>query len=632
MASERGGKHGAGTVGSPWPIGDGHMAGLIRRHDWSATPLGPTDLWPADLRSIVQLLLGHQFPMMLLWGRDHIQIYNDDCRALMGAKHEGALGRPAREVWSEIWGLTQPILRRVWDGETVTITDHPVSVTRKGVVEEAWFTACYSPARTADGTVGGIFMTVNETTSRRRELEAQSAREAQYQGFFNAVDAGFCTIRMIFDARQRPVDYVFLEVNRAFETHSGLVDAVGRRMREMRPDHEEHWFEIYGRVALTGTPERFENRSDALDRWFSVFAFRIGPPERRELAVLFEDITERRQADIALERSRRRLATLVEGIPQLVWRATGAGMWTWSNPQWSEYTGLSLEASRGEGWIAALHPDDREDAKAAWARASRSERLSMESRIRASDGGYRWFQTRAMPMLDDEGRIIEWLGTSTDIDELRTLQDEQGILVAELQHRTRNLLGVVQSIAQQTLKSSGSLDDFGPRFGDRLRALSRVQGLLSRAESEPITIGALLRLELDALGADSTCERVVLTGPEVPLRRSSVQTLALALHELATNALKHGALATDTGRLSVVWQVTHTEGAGRRLSLEWVEEGAAMGSENRLRVETGYGRELIERALPYSLGATTRFELLPEGVRCSIALPLARNGLPERQR
>ena len=84
----------------------------------------------------------------------------------------------------------------------------------------------------------------------------------------------------------------------------------------------------------------------------------------------------------------------------------------------------------------------------AWARAGRSERLSMESRIRAGDGSYRWFQTRAMPMLDDEGRIIEWLGTSTDIDELRTLQDEQGILVAELQHRTRNLLGVVQSIAQ----------------------------------------------------------------------------------------------------------------------------------------------------------------------------------------
>ena len=348
--------------------------------------------------------------------------------------------------------------------------------------------------------------------------------------------------------------------------------------------------------------------------------------------MLFEDITERRRADSALERSRRRLATLVEGIPQLVWRAAGDGSWTWSNPQWSEYTGLSLEESRGDGWISALHPDDRDDARAAWARAGRSERLSVESRIRAGDGSYRWFQTRAMPMLDDEGRIIEWLGTSTDIDELRTLQDEQGILVAELQHRTRNLLGVVQSIAQQTLKSSDSLDEFGARFGDRLRALSRVQGLLSRAESEPITIGALLRLELDALGADSTCERVVLTGPEVPLRRSSVQTLALALHELATNALKHGALATDAGRLSVVWQVTETEEAGRRLALEWVEDGAAVTGDTRHRVETGYGRELIERALPYSLGATTRFELRPDGVRCSIHLPLARNGLPDRRR
>jgi PAS domain S-box-containing protein len=211
----------------------------------------------------------------------------------------------------------------------------------------------------------------------------------------------------------------------------------------------------------------------------------------------------------------------------------------------------------------------------------------------------------------------------------RTLAEVQMVLVAELQHRTRNLIALVRSISSETIASSTSLDSFKLRFNGRLAALSRVQGLLSRAEQEPVTIGAMIRLELDALRAETGSGRVVLDGPEVKLRKSMVQTLALALHELATNALEHGALASETGRLQVTWRVHDgtNDAAGHWLVLQWVEDGRG---EKLDPAQRGYGRDLIERALPYTLGARTRFELgAGGGVHCTIDLPLDKSRGPK---
>jgi two-component sensor histidine kinase len=113
----------------------------------------------------------------------------------------------------------------------------------------------------------------------------------------DAIDQGFCLIEVLFDECGRAVDYRFLEVNAAFAAQTGLVEAVGRTMRSLRPEHEEHWFEIYGRVARTGEATRFENPALALGRWYDVYAFRVGAPEQRMVAVLFSDITERKRTE-----------------------------------------------------------------------------------------------------------------------------------------------------------------------------------------------------------------------------------------------------------------------------------------------------------------------------------------------
>jgi two-component sensor histidine kinase len=270
----------------------------------------------------------------------------------------------------------------------------------------------------------------------------------------------------------------------------------------------------------------------------------------------------------------------------------------------------------------ALHPEDWEPTLEAWREAQENGRYYVEHRVRCrSDGAYRWFQTRAKPLREPHDDKSDWVGTSTDIHEMRTLQERQQVLLAELQHRTRNLLAVVSSVAQQTMSSSTSLDDFDTRFANRLRALGRVQGLLSRPTGARIDFRDILDAELAAHGTE-VGHRVVAEGPPVDLPGHAVQTLALGIHELATNALKYGALQTPNGQLAVRWDVRENGSGSRLFELEWEEtrvEGVAVDPPRR-----GYGRRLIERGLAYDLGAKTKLEFRAGGVRCHIAVPLER--------
>ena len=206
--------------------------------------------------------------------------------------------------------------------------------------------------------------------------------------------------------------------------------------------------------------------------------------------------------------------------------------------------------------------------------------------------------------------------------------DRQDVLVAELQHRTRNLIAVVRALSDRTLGNAASLEDFGVRFRLRLSALSRVQSLLSHlATGEKVTFKELLCSELAVYGAtDGMAHKLTLEGPDdVTLRSRTVQTFALAIHELATNALKYGAFAATEGHLFVGWRVDPPVGNDPpHLHVEWSESGVTMPDVGAPAQGSGYGRELIERALPYQLQAKTTYELGVDGVRCNIAVPILR--------
>ena len=343
-----------------------------------------------------------------------------------------------------------------------------------------------------------------------------------------------------------------------------------------------------------------------------------------EFIKIGQDVTDARRMQQALAESELRLRTLMEGIPQLVWRACDRGMWTWSSPQWQHCTGQTQQQSHGLGWLDAVHPDDREATLCAWDAARAHGRLDVEFRVRrAQDGAYLWHHTRSLPVRDENGDILEWLGTTTDVQQLKELQERQAVLVAELQHRTRNLMAVVRAMSDKTARSSADLDDFRAGFRDRLESLARVQGLLSRLdEHDRVSFDELVRTELSAMGAG--VERVSMDGPAgVRLRSSTVQTLAMAIHELATNAVKYGALGQASGRLAVRWSLERSGDGGRPwLHIDWRETGVAMPGDGAPQ-GTGQGRELIERALPYQLRARTSYTLGDGGVHCTISVPVS---------
>jgi PAS domain S-box-containing protein len=365
--------------------------------------------------------------------------------------------------------------------------------------------------------------------------------------------------------------------------------------------------------------ERWHVRKDGSRFWGSGLLMPLRDGVQGYVKIL-RDRTQQHRIEEDLRESEARFRMLATNIPQLVFRSRSTGHRTWGSPQWAVFTGLSDRRSRDFGWLDAVHPDDRDLTVTKWREAQRGGDYHVEHRIRRiSDGAYRWHQTRATPLPEGDATEVEWIGTSTDIHDLRSLQDHQQLLLAELQHRTRNLLAVVQAMARQTVRTSPSLQAFATEFEGRLHALSHVQSLLARTDNKMIDLRAIVEAELAAHGSNEG--KVKIEGPPFDLSPSAAQTMALALHELATNAAKYGALKQPSGQLAVTWRVDDEAGK-RRILVDWRERGVTMGDQGPPK-RKGYGSELIERALPYQLMAKTQLQFEPDGVHCSIAVPVA---------
>ncbi|QYD67047.1 PAS domain-containing protein [Paraburkholderia edwinii] len=231
-----------------------------------------------------------------------------------------------------------------------------------------------------------------------------------------------------------------------------------------------------------------------------------------------------------------------------------------------------------------------------------------------SKGGMEHFLVRLAPYRNGDGRTDGVVMAFVDVTGMVNAEERQNVLIAELQHRTRNLLAVIQSIAQQTLEGDPALET----FGSRLAALGRLQGLIGEANGHLIDLYDIVRLEFEALGvADS--ERIVIDGPVVPLGFRNVQTIALVLHELATNAVKYGALKDEEARLEVRWKIQSGQSGQESLVIDWVESGVRAAPD---ATKTGFGRQLIEKALRFTLHANTKLAFNTDGVSCHIEIPI----------
>jgi PAS domain S-box-containing protein len=247
------------------------------------------------------------------------------------------------DVWFTNTG--EPALPEMWAvpralrGETANNVEYTLHRRDTG---ETWIGSYnFAPLCDKDGMIVGSVVVARDITERKQAEEALQKSEEQYRTLFNTMNEGFCIIEMLFDEHEKPIDYVFVEVNPAFEGQTGLINAVGKRMLELAPDHEKYWFEIYGKVALTGESIRFENRAEALGRWYEVYAYRVGQPEDRKVAIFFNDIKERKQAEKKLEITLQRFYTILSNIHGAILLVSEEGYVEFANDTFCQYFNLS---------------------------------------------------------------------------------------------------------------------------------------------------------------------------------------------------------------------------------------------------------------------------------------------------
>lgn len=260
---------------------------------------------------------------------------------------------------------------------------------------------------------------------QKQKTAAEKVRlsEERYRVLFNSIDEGFCIIELIFDERQKAVDYKLLEVNQAFEKQTGFQNAEGKRISEFIPNLEVFWLETYGNVAKTGVPVRVDNRVEGLNQWVEVYAFRVGSEKDRQVGIIFNDISERRLAEEKIRESEQKLATLAETVPQLVWMANPDGHIFWYNRNWYDYTGTAPAEMEGWGWQTVHDPKMLDQVVVGWRKSIETGApFEMEFPLRGRDEKFRWFLTRVNPQRDENGRITGWFGTNTDIEDIRQMR------------------------------------------------------------------------------------------------------------------------------------------------------------------------------------------------------------------
>ena len=276
-----------------------------------------------------------------------------------------------------------------------------------------------------DGTVVIYLIFLTQKGTRSLEHANRNVRESEekYRALFDSIDEGFCVVEVLFDDADHAVDYRFLEVNQSFEKQTGISNAVGRRMREIAPAHEEHWFQTYGQVALTGEPRRFENPAQALGRFYDVYAFRLGKPEQRHVAILFNDVTKRQQAEEALRavsrEQRQTLHTAATGLTH----CSRDLRYLSANAAYARLVGRPVEQIAGMPMINVLGQPAFNILRPHIEKVLSGEQVEYEEELPIA-GERKWIHGVYMPDRDASGTVVGWVGSITDTTARKHIEDE----------------------------------------------------------------------------------------------------------------------------------------------------------------------------------------------------------------
>ena len=419
--------------------------------------------------------------------------------------------------------------------------------------------------------------------------------------------------------------------------------------REPRPGQTHHQFTAAARffdidgtplqrselaeVLATGKPARnVERIVERMDGVRVTVSLNIDPLRNAKGDVIgavncFIDITERKRTAAALEQSRlhaleqeQRWAATYEHAAIGISEVAPDGRFLRVNEAICAITGYSREHLLASKLFTHTYPADADADREGFRKQVNGdlEFYSVEKRFNRKDGHVIWLSVRSSPVRAADGHLLYLVRIVRDVTERKAAEQRQKLLIDELNHRVKNTLATVQSLAFQTVHGAPTPAVFRESFEGRLIALSKAHDQLTRHHWESAELRELLSASIAPyMGAGS--ERIVLRGEDIVLRQRAVLTLAMAFHELTTNAAKYGALSVPCGLIEIRWQVRDDDGSRPLLRIEWVEQGGPTVAEPQQR---GFGSKLIEGSIAAELGGSARLAFKPAGLRCEIVIPL----------
>ncbi len=502
--------------------------------------------------------------------------------------------------------------------------------------EVIWMTASGDPVFDASGRFIGYRGTGQNITFRRRAEETLRADEARYKTALKVGRMGSWETDFVERTRTWSPEAIEL-FGLSIPAGKGFIGTTGDELRSVIHPADRHLLDHYHALVETQDEIDAEYRIVRPDGSVRHVAGRGQVTARRPdgrpwtLVNIVADVTDRALAEERsleraheLEAAKAKYQALVEASAQIEWSATPDGAIVNDSPTWRAFTGQTLNEWRGNGWLDAVHPDDRDHVASAWQVAiASSANYDVAYRVRHVSGEYRWTRARGVPLRDPAGAVVEWVGVNEDISDLKQREHHLEVVMRELSHRTKNLLSVIQSIARRTL-SAKAVNPEVRAFTERLQGLALSHDLLVRGNWQGACLSDLVATHLEPFGPLNPLN-VATSGPSISLTPSVAQSVGLAIHELATNAAKYGALSASGGRLEVEWSLRQSDG-GPLFNLTWIEVPGRPVSQP---APSGFGRTLLERIAASLVGGTSEYRIDTAGVVWKLTAPLDVGDMPQ---
>lgn len=377
----------------------------------------------------------------------------------------------------------------------------------------------------------------------------------------------------------------------------------------------------------TGKPFEMVFPLRGSDGVFRRFLTRIVPVSNDEGAIVRwigtnTEVESQLNAEAALEASEAKLQVLTDAMPQMVWSTLPDGHHDYYNARWYEFTGVPYGSTDGEGWNDMFHAEDQERAWARWRHSLETgEPYEVEYRLRHHSGQYRWTLGRALPVRNAAGKITRWIGTCTDIDDAKRDAALTELISRELSHRIKNIFAVIGGLIGISAPKQGEGAAYAKEVAGRIAALGRAHNFARPHGPESSVLqnfGGLHGLlgELMTPYDRANARQYTITGSDLPVSDRSATPLALLIHELATNAVKYGALSNRDGQVEIA-----TDAQADHVEISWIEKGGPPVAAPPK--QTGFGTQLSDISIVSQLGGEIEREWCQEGLKVIINIPTA---------